>query len=258
MPIPPDAHTALPILHALFSESLVAVYLHGSAVTGGLRPHSDVDLLAVIDGPMTRENGKRFAAALMAVSGRYPRDPAGRRPLEVIVFSRTDLAVPAYPMRCEFIYGEWLRHAYEEGSVPAPMSDPELTLVLTQARREAKPLFGPDANELLPVIPQADIRRAIGDMLPSLCETLEEDERNVLLTLARMWRTLATGEFVPKGAAADWAIARLPDAHAAVLAHTRDAYLGFDKNDWHGRQVEIRETARVLRDYVEAGLDLFP
>src|SRR5690606_34256793 len=104
----------------------------------------------------------------------------------------------AYPPRSEFIYGEWLRDAFEAGEVPKPTRDPELTVLIAQARQEAKPLIGPEAAELLPIVPPALLYRAIGDALPALLDNLAGDERNVLLTLTRMWRTLSTGEIVPK------------------------------------------------------------
>ena len=82
-------------------------------------------------------------------------------------------------------------------------------------------MIGPDPVKLLPVIPESDISRAIGDALPALLGTLEGDERNVLLTLTRMWRTLVTAEFVPKDVAAEWAMPRL-DADAAALIPMRE------------------------------------
>jgi hypothetical protein len=75
--------------------------------------------------------------------------------------------------------------------------------------------------------------------LPSLLDNLIGDERNVLLTLARMWRT-ATGEFVTKDAAAEWAISRLPEQIAEVLICARDAYLGRTKDAWKTHQTEVR------------------
>lgn len=252
--IPPEAAKAAAIIRQCLPKSPAAVYLHGSAVSGGLRPRSDVDLLAVIDKEMTPESRKSLAAGLMAISGRYPFDPAGRRPLELIVFSRADMAAALYPARSEFVYGEWLRQAYEAGGIPGPACDPEFTLVLAQAGREAMPLFGPDARELLPLVPQEDIRRAIADALPALLAAQEGDERNVLLTLARMWRTLVSGEFYPKDVAAAWAAGRLPDAQAAVLIAARAAYLGLRENERNGQRPEVRNTIRALRDCVTAEL----
>ncbi|PHM46260.1 hypothetical protein Xmau_00668 [Xenorhabdus mauleonii] len=248
--LPPEADKALLIVRKRLAESLVAVYLHGSVVAGGLRPRSDVDLLVVIDRPMTAGERECLAADLMMISGWYPSDPEGRRPLELIVFLRTDLTASRYPARSEFMYGEWLRHAYETEGIPDSVCDPELTLVLAQSWQEAIPLVGPAANTLLPVIPSSDIRRAIKDVLPGLIQSLKGDERNVLLTLARMWRTLVTGEFVSKDVAADWAAARFPPVQAAVLAEAREAYLNGKEENWQNRQQELQLTVSSLHDCV--------
>ena len=252
--VPAEANKALSIVQKRLAKSLAAVYLHGSAVAGELRPSSDVDLLVVIDQPMTSKVRRCLASELMEISGRYPFNPEGRRPLEVIVFLRSALTEPIYPARSEFIYGEWLRHEYEAGESSEPACDPELTLVLAQSRQEAKPLVGPDANELLPAIPKSDIRRAIRDVLPALIETLQGDERNVLLTLARMWRTTVTGEFVSKDAAADWAATRLPAEQAEVLVDARGGYLSGCESDWRNRQQELQRTVKSLHDLVLANL----
>ncbi len=252
--IPSEAVEALLIVQKRLVESLVAVYLHGSAVIGGLRPRSDVDLLVVIDQPITPEIRECLAADLMMISGRYPADPDGRRSIEVIVFLRADLIASLYPARSEFIYGEWLRDEYKEGKTPKPVCDPELTLVLAQSRQEAIPLLGPDASRLIPVIPGADIRRAIKEVLPVLLETLQGDERNVLLTLARMWRTVVTGEFVAKDVAADWAAARLPAVQAIVLTDVRESYLSGCEEDWQNRQQELQLTVNALHDCVLTNL----
>ncbi len=249
MNIPREASQALSVVRERLRKSLLAVYLHGSAVSGGLRSHSDVDVLAVTGSPMEPESRMRLAADLMEISGRHPFAPGGQRPIELIIFMRANLATPTYPARCDFIYGEWLRNAYEAGEIPGPVCDPELTLVLAQARREAKALSGPEPDELLPMIPQADIRRAIGDCLPALAESFAGDERNVLLTLARMWRTLVDSEFVPKDVAAEWAESRLPEEHAVVLADARRAYLGLCEDAWSQRQ-EARRTMHALYERV--------
>jgi hypothetical protein len=54
---------------------------------------------------------------------------------------------------------------------------------------------------------------------------LPGDTRNVLLTLARIWTTLATGTLVSKDVAADWVLARLAPEHRPVLEFARRLYL---------------------------------
>ena len=248
--VPKEAEQAFLILKKQLAEHLVAVYLHGSAVAGGLRPRSDVDLLVVINQPMSALLRQRLVSDLMKISGRYPYDSQGRRPLEVIIFLSADLSASLYPAQCEFIYGEWLRDQYESGEISKPVCDPDMTLVLAQARQAAISLVGPDASSLLPHVSKLDIHQAIKGALPALMKSLYGDERNVLLTLARMWRTLVTGEFVPKDVAAEWAAAHLSSEEAAVLKNARDAYLGIGEEDWRNRRQELQLTVSALRDRV--------
>ena len=252
MTIPIEALQALRAVESHFGDTLSAVYLYGSAVVGGLRPNSDIDILVIVDRPTTQTAREALVAELMEVSGRYPVEPGAAHPLELIVFLRSDLADIGYPARSEFVYGEWLRKAFEAGEVPEPASNPDFTLLLAQARRQAKSLIGPDPAELLPIISATDIRRAIGDSVPALLDTLKGDERNVLLTLVRMWQTLTTGEFVAKDVAAEWAIPRLPVETARLVAYAKDAYLGIGKDDWQARQRETEGAAHDLSERVAA------
>jgi predicted nucleotidyltransferase len=252
MTMPPQVEQVLQLVERELADSHVAAYLHGSAVSGGLQPDSDVDLLIVVNRSLTHENRRHLVHELMKISGRVG-DPA-KRPIELTIVQMDDLASPTYPARREFLYGEWLREYFEVGTVPEPERDPEITLMLAQARQEAKTLFGPDADELLPVIPQSDVRRAIGDALPALLAALKGDERNVLLTLARMWHTLETGEFVPKDVAAEWAANHLPPEQGSILVEAGDAYAGKRKDTWGARQHELQLTVDSLRQRVTSAL----
>jgi predicted nucleotidyltransferase len=252
MTLPVEARDTLQLAKRAIGESLVAVYLHGSAVSGGLRPDSDVDLLVIVNRPLKCEERRRLVNELMSISGQVG-DPS-RRPIELMIIQMDELMSPNYPARCEFLYGEWLRKDFETGTVPEPERDPDITLMLAQARQEAKTLFGPDADKLLPAIPRSDIRRAIGDSLPTLLASLEGDERNVLLTLARMWHTLETGEFVPKDVAADWAANRLPPEQGSILVEARDAYTGKRKEHWDAPQNKLQHTVDSLRQRLTSAL----
>ncbi|MCG8511829.1 MAG: DUF4111 domain-containing protein [Rhodospirillales bacterium] len=237
-------------LRNVLGDALLAVYLHGSAVSGGLRPQSDIDLLAVVDRGLTDDQRTDLLTALLRISGRHPAVPGGPRCIEVMVFRLSDLVEARLPARADFIYGEWLRDGFEAGERPMPTSDPEYTLVLAQARQEAIPLFGPNASEFLPEIPVKYVRQAIRDALPPLLDGLRGDERNVLLTLARMWRTAGTGEFVTKDAAAAWAIPRMQGRDAATLDDARRAYLGEITDEWSSRCDDTQRLAEFLRDRI--------
>ncbi|GHG29091.1 aminoglycoside adenylyltransferase domain-containing protein [Paracoccus aerius] len=230
----------------ILGDSLLAIYLHGSAISGGLRPQSDIDLLAVVDRGLVGNERAALLSSLLQLSGCHPPVPGAPCCLELVVFTRHDLAGHQFPTRAEFVYGEWLRDAFEAGEMPMPTEDPEFTLVLAQARQEARTLFGPDKNILLPEVSETAVRAAMRELLPSLLNGLQDDTRNVLLTLARMWRTASSGAFVSKDEAAMWAIPSLTKDNALTLAHARRAYLGEVADDWRGRWDAARRLADQL------------
>nr|WP_260190415.1 aminoglycoside adenylyltransferase family protein [Actinophytocola gossypii] len=202
----------------VLGPEVVGAYLHGSAVLGGLRPASDLDVLVVSRRRLDVPRRRSLLDGLLAVSGN------GARPVELTVVVHGDVRPWRYPPTGDFLYGEWLRHEYEAGTLPQPEHMPDLAVLITTALAGNHPLIGPPPAEVLDPVPHADLVRATVAGVPDLRADLAGDTRNVLLTLARVWATLATGEILPKDDAADWAIARLPAEHRAVLAHARDLY----------------------------------
>lgn len=74
---------AMADLRDILGDVLLAVYLHGSAVSGGLRPQSDIDLLAVVDRGLTGGERDALLSSLLRLSGRHPAVQGGRRCLEI-------------------------------------------------------------------------------------------------------------------------------------------------------------------------------
>lgn len=96
-------------------------------------------------------------------------------------------------------------------------------------------LAGPPAARLFDPRLSDDLDRAIGDLLPEVTGGWRGDERNALLTLTRMWVTLATGDIVPKDAAAGRIIKGLPDRLRPVLQLAAAEYRGERQVDWEAR-----------------------
>ena len=235
---------------ALDAGAILGVYLYGSAVAGALRPDSDLDLFVVVrrrlDGPQKR----RVIEALLPISGRETRAPS-RRPLEVTVVARPEVVPWHYPPRWELQYGEWLRSEFLAGDFePWPSVNPDLAVLVALVLGSGRPLVGPPAGELLDAVPPRDLVRAMVDELPELLADLETDTRNVVLTLARIWTTVATGEIRWKDAAAAWALNELPPEHRPVLARARELYLDGGYGTW-----EDMAAVRALTDFVVARIE---
>ena len=210
------------IRRALTEAEIVGLYLYGSAVAGGLRSDSDLDLFVITDRGLTAADKARIVDGLLPISGRTTRPPAWR-PLEVTIVAQPEVRPWRYPPRMELQFGEWLREELLSGAIE-PAENPDLAVLITMVRQTAKALIGPAASELLDAVPRADLVRAMLDGVPSLMSDLADDTRNVLLTLARVWTTVATGEIRSKDEAADWVLSRLPEADRPPLARARDLY----------------------------------
>ncbi|GIN59001.1 aminoglycoside nucleotidyltransferase ANT(9) [Lederbergia ruris] len=251
--IPKEAIQVLKIVEGLLGVEVVAVYLFGSAVMGGLRINSDVDVLVVVNKSLPELTRRKLTDRLMLISGKIGNTDS-IRPLEVTVINQGDVVPWQYPPKNEFIYGEWLRDQFEEGQIPKPTYDPDLAIVLAQVRKNSVSLFGPDASDILEPVPMTDIRRAIRESLPGLIEDIKGDERNVILTLARMWLTVAVGEISPKDVAAEWAIPRLPKEHATLLDLARKAYLGEYVDKWEGLDPEVTALVNHMKNSIASYL----
>lgn len=216
----------------VLGPNLLATYLYGSAVQGGLQRWSDLDLLVVTERAMTRDHQRELISRIVPLS-RFGVRPATWRPVELTVVVRDEIVPWRYPPRHDFQYGEWLGEELGDGRItPVPAANPDLAILLTTVRDGGRPLLGPAASELLAPVPADDLRHAMLDGLDGLLADLDGDERNVILTLARIWMTLVTGEIRSKDAAAGWALQRLPLAHRAVLERARAIYLDQAPETW--------------------------
>jgi streptomycin 3"-adenylyltransferase len=238
------------LVERVLAADVIGVYLHGSCVLGGLRPASDLDVLVVTRRPTDDERRRALLAGLLPISGS--RNDA--RPVELTVVVRSAVRPWRYPPACDFLYGEWLRAEYEAGNVPRPAPMPDLAPLLTMALAGDHPLTGPPLAQVLDPVPHTDVVRAGLEGIPGLLDDLDGDTRNVLLTLARIWTTLATGRIASKDAAADWALDRLPPEHRPVLDHAKRLYLTcrYAEESW---SEELRARVRPHADHVLAEID---
>lgn len=128
---------------------------------------------------------------------------------------------------------------------------PDLALLIAVALAGDRPLSGPPPAEVLDPVPRADVIRASVEDIPALLDDLDSDTRNVLLTFARIWVTLATGELRSKDAAADWALARLPHECRPALEYAKRLYLhsSYAEENWSD---DLRAGARPCVDHLLA------
>lgn len=147
-----------------------------------------------------------------------------------------------YPPVCDFLYGAWLRDDFIDGATPQRRVNPDLAILIASSRRHAECLRGPHPRDLLDPVPNTDLRQSGHDSIEPLLNNLIGDERNVLLTLARMLVTAQAGRTVSKNEAAELVQPLLPLQHRRVLSLASDAYLGNAVDDWDQHAHEAHDT----------------
>ena len=184
-------------------------------------------------GGRPRRSDAALVEGLLDVSGaRARRGPA--RPVELSVVVEGDVKPWRYPPSQEFLYGEWLRDTYELGGAPQPEPAPDLAILITMVLQgDTLCWLDPRPRSYWTRCHTTTSSAVLIAGIPQLLGDLESDTRNVLLTLARIWTTLQTGQIRSKDAAAAWVLEQLPPEHQPVLARARAMYLdGEDEERW--------------------------
>ena len=192
---------------------LVGVYLHGSAVLGGFDPRrSDIDILAVVDRPMTAAQRSATAGALSE-----QRRPGPARGLEFSAVTRQaaahPTAAPAFELHLTTAPGDAkVIDGRESGG------DPDLVLHFAVCRRAGR-LLGPGR-------PAAEVFAPVPDdlIMAQLAGELRWAARHApgeyaVLNACRTWRFAVDGALVSKLDGGEWAHGRLP-AHDRALVET--------------------------------------
>ncbi|HEX2756649.1 MAG TPA: AAA family ATPase [Candidatus Limnocylindrales bacterium] len=252
-PLDPEVSALLgqlvPAIQARLGSDLVAVYLCGSAVTGGYDPGiSDVDLLVVVEGDPERLDLERLAAMHDAIARR---DPAWRDRIETVYVGRSTLqAFRTHPGRLAVISpGEPLHLRDDRAS--------QWVQNWFYARVVSLTLRGPAPDTLIPPIDWSEFVSAITRYADELARRPLADAdpgsiAYVVLTMCRAAMTIRVGGLGSKADAAAWAGAMLPDRSElidmALACRRSGGMIGFqDEGSVTGARTLIAELQTLIR-----------
>lgn len=244
-------HKCLNLVKEIFGQDLLGIYLYGSSILGGLQKYSDIDLFVVANRSTTHEEKVKISTALLKISGIYMKSK--KLPIEMTIVEKSEINPWRYPPRFDFQYGEWLRKQFEHGNIEPWQTKemPDLALLITQILLANTTLVGTNPNQVFCTVPYRDVIMAIKDTLPNLMSELDSDTRNVLLTLARVWSTVATDAIYSKPAAADWVVNRLPEKYCPVMERAKAICQGEEREYWDDLQALIKSCADFILSEVQ-------
>lgn len=203
-------------------ESLIGLYLYGSATQEGLKINSDIDMLSVTSKSISQRKKSILAKKIMKIF-RKINDSNDLRYVELTNVVINDIIPWKHPVYQDFIYGEWLRSEYQKGDFGKREKNPDVTILLYQVKQKGISLL---SNKFeLPSIPFQDVKLAMREMVPIISGEIIGDESNSILTLCRILYTLESKEIVSKDIAATKVKAKFNLKHQKVIESAINEYL---------------------------------
>ena len=240
----PDVNAVLSALlvgvQAALGDTLVGVYLHGSAATGDLQPgRSDIDFLVATRGELPENR----LAALEAMHSRLTA--SGLRWATVLEGSyipqgalrRYDPAHARHPALS--VDGTF---AVDEHGIDG-------VIVRHRIREEGIVLAGPDPRSLIDPVNPDDLRDASRGILAEWWAPQVDDHSRLhapayhayaILTMCRLLFTLRFGQVVSKSAAATWARDELCSTWTSLIDRANAWREGMPMDDLDGALALIR------------------
>ena len=199
----------------LLGDRLVAVILHGSLVLGDYSPaSSDVDLLAIVERPLTDDELAALAELVLARRGKA----AG---IDLRVVTRAAVGEPTESPAMELYIG--VHHDHEAELLRRIVGERDLVAELSMVRAVGGSLVGPDPTAVVAAMP-AEWVVAYGAEVLERWQQLTDDAEHaalMVLTACRIWRFAVERVHCSKTEAAHWALLQEPALPAVEAALRR-------------------------------------
>ncbi len=193
-------------LRNALGERLQAVYGLGGLALGDFRAGgSDVDVYAIVDGPLSHERKLSVAEAC-----RHRRLPCPARKLELVVIRAAIAAAPGAAPDWELNLNTGEGRPDHVGVDPSAEPRHWFVVDLAVARQSGLTLFGPDARELIAAPEASAVRAAQREVVAWYARHGEAAE--AVAAACRAWHWQVTGRFAAKREAVHWAAERLSAA----------------------------------------------
>ena len=228
----------------ILKDSLCGIYLHGSAVMGCFSPEkSDIDLIVVVDGPLTDGTKRAFLDMTAELNAAAP--PKG---IEMSVVQRyvCDPFLYPTPFETHFSSGHLKRYRDDPETYIRTMTgtDRDLAAHFTVIRARGKCLVGLPVDEVFGEVPKENYLDALIYDVEGAREEIAECPMYFILNLARVLAYIREGKVLSKKEGGEWALNNLPAEHQALVRSALDEYTR------NGAAVYDTERAKAYADYM--------
>ena len=208
----------------ILRDNLVGVYLHGSLVMGCFNPQkSDIDLIVVVDEPLSDPVKRAYLDMVAACSARGPA-----KGIEMSVVLRRACRPFVYPTPYELHFSEghrdWYEKAPDEYIREMNGTDKDLAAHFTIINKRGKCLYGAPIEDVFAEVPSVDYMDSIWFDVEGAAEEITEYPMYLTLNLARVLAYKKEGLVLSKKEGGTWALEHLPAEYRPLIADALREY----------------------------------
>ena len=194
----------------ILQDNLVGVYLHGSSVMGCFNPEkSDIDLIIVIDRPLSDPVKKVFMDMVVAYNARGPA-----KGIEMSIVRREVCKPFVYPTPYELHFSaghlDWYQEDPDEYIREMKGTDKDLAAHFTIINKRGKCLAGAPIHEVFAEVPPRDYMDSLWYDIEGAAEEIAAYPMYLTLNLARVLAYREERLVLSKKEGGEWALGRLP------------------------------------------------
>ena len=208
----------------ILQDSLVGVYLHGSAVMGCYNPaKSDIDLIVVVRDSIPDAVKKTFMDMVVELNDKAPA-----KGIEMSIVKQSVCKPFVYPTPFElhFSVAHLDRYRKDPDDYVSKMKgeDKDLAAHFTIINHRGKCLYGASVKETFADVPVQDYIDSIWFDVADAKEEIADAPMYLILNLARVLAYLKDGLVLSKKEGGEWALNNLPDRCFSLIQTAMSEY----------------------------------
>lgn len=208
----------------IFGDRLTGVYLHGSLAMGCFNPlKSDIDLIVVLESAVGDAQKLSFMERVVALNRLAP---AKGIEMSVVLRSCCDPFLYPTPFELHFSPAHLARFAADPQGYVRDMNglDKDLAAHFAVIRQQGITLCGEPKERVFAEVPRSCFIDSVWADVQNAREDILLDPVYVTLNLCRVLAYLREGLLLSKQTGGEWALAHLPETHAAIVSDALACY----------------------------------
>ena len=210
----------------ILGDSLVGIYLHGSAAMGCYNPMiSDIDLMIIVNDIIPDDVKRRYMDIVIAADGDVPA-----KGIEMSIVQRRYCDPFVYPTPFELHYSrmhtKWYTDDPDDYISKMKGTDKDLAAHFTIIRSRGICLQGLPIDEVFGEVPGEYYYDSICEDIAEAAEDIKDNTMYITLNLARVLAYRREKLILSKKEGGEWALSHIPDKYAPLISAALDKYNG--------------------------------